>query len=340
MTSQKKIVVTGGCGFIGSHIVAELLAKGFEVLIVDNFSSSDRSVIDSLKLLSGLEFRVSDIDVCDVKSLKKLFKEYQPNAIIHCAGLKSVLESFQRPVRYQKDNVSGTISVLEAMESIDCKNIVFSSSATVYGNANYLPLDELHETTPMSPYGNTKLICEKLLEMWPLTQPEARSISLRYFNPVGAHKSGLIGENINTASENIMPVLLRIAAGYADSLHIFGSDYETPDGTGLRDYLHVVDLARAHVSALEHFDTEWSGSKVFNVSRGIGISVLELLRAFEEVTNIEIPWTFKERRFGDIEASYASNAKILRELSWEPKSDIFDMCRDSWHAFLHQKTEG
>ncbi|EDM69931.1 UDP-glucose 4-epimerase [Roseobacter sp. AzwK-3b] len=321
--------MTGGAGYIGSHAVLSLLGAGHDVLIVDSFATSSPRVIKRLEALSGRVLHVIERDVRDYEAMRGVMASWVPEAVIHFAGLKSVAESVADPALYYDVNVGGTVSLLRAMAEIDCSKIVFSSSATVYGTPEYLPYDEAHPTNPVNPYGRTKLVVEQLLGDW-IGAREGRAVTaLRYFNPVGAHPSGEIGEDPSGVPNNLMPYIAQVAVGRRPHLTIFGDDYETRDGTGERDYIHVMDLAEAHVAALMHLATG-ERMQIFNVGTGQGITVREMVRAFEETAGVRVPTEIAARRAGDLPRFFADAARARDMLGWMPSRDLHDMCLDAW----------
>ena len=322
-----RILVTGGAGYIGSHTLVELLAKSHEVCVVDNFCNSDKTALDRVSEISGKTFPHFEADIRDKSELQRIFQDFEPEAVIHFAGLKAVGESVEQPLRFYDVNVSGTLCLLAAMDLAGCKKIVFSSSATVYGEPKYLPIDEDHPCSPTNPYGRTKLIGEQILTDWQKATPNSSVVLLRYFNPVGAHESGLIGENPCGTPNNLFPYLAQVAVGKREKLLIFGDDYETPDGTGIRDYIHVVDLSRAHVAALEKATT--SGLQTFNIGTGQGYSVMEMVNAFSLALGHDIPFKMVQRRSGDVAVCYSATQKSNRDLEWEAKRSLETMCKSA-----------
>jgi len=324
-----RVLVTGAAGYIGSHTLIELLAGGHEICGLDNYVNSTPEALIRVASITGQDIACHEADIRDPAVLKNIFSEFRPEAVIHFAGLKAVGESNEKPLEYYDNNVTGTIELLRAMDHVACRRIVFSSSATVYGDAHYLPLDEDHPKAPMNPYGRTKYFIEHLLSDWAAASPDASSISLRYFNPVGAHASGTIGEDPNGPPNNILPFVSQVAVGRREKVAVFGNDYDTRDGTGLRDYIHVTDLARAHVAAVDHaFRT--TGADAINVGRGEGATVLELIRSFEAATGRKIAYEITLRRQGDIAASIADASKAERLLGWRAGLDLADMCASAW----------
>ena len=325
------ILVTGGAGYIGSHTVIELLNAGHSVAVVDNLVNSSRQAMQRVEKITGRQIPFYETDIRDRAGLKKIFAEHSFDCCIHFAGLKAVGESVQKPLEYYDNNITGTLVLLEEMRNAGCKNIIFSSSATVYGNPAVMPITEScpkgHCTNP---YGNTKSMLEEILRDLQVADNEWNIVLLRYFNPIGAHSSGLIGENPNGVPNNLMPYITQVAAGKLKELHVFGNDYPTPDGTGVRDYIHVVDLAKGHVKALKAIDDK-CGIEVYNLGTGIGYSVLDLVKAFEKANGIKIPYVIDQRRAGDVAACYSDPSKAWEKLGWKAELGIEDMCRDSWN---------
>ena len=324
------ILVTGGAGYIGSHTTIELLANGYEVIIVDNFYNSHPEVLKRIKELSGKDFKFYELDILDKEGLKKVFSENKIDAVIHFAGYKAVGESVAKPLMYYHNNLTSTFVLCEVMGEFGVKNIVFSSSATVYGLNNVSPLVEDLPLSTTNPYGTTKLFIEQILRDLYVSDKEWSIALLRYFNPIGAHESGRIGENPNGIPNNLMPFITQVAVGKREKLNVFGNDYDTKDGTGVRDYIHVVDLAKGHIKALEkHLHIK--GVEAYNLGSGSGVSVLGLVEAFEKVNGIKIPYVISDRRLGDIATCFADASKALKELHWKAEKTIEDMCRDSWN---------
>ena len=323
------ILVTGGAGYIGSHTTVELLAAGYEVIILDDFSNSSPKVLDRLKTITGKNIAFYEGSILNKPFLNKIFKENNIEAVIHFAAFKAVGESVKDPLKYYHNNITGTISLLEVMAENKVKNIVFSSSATVYGMNNISPLTEDMLTSATNPYGYTKVMMEQILNDVAFADKEWSVTNLRYFNPIGAHESGLIGEAPNGVPNNIMPYITQVAVGKLQELSIFGDDYDTPDGTGVRDYIHVVDLAKGHVLALKD-NLATTGSHVYNLGAGKGYSVLDLVKTFEKENGVTIPYTIKPRRAGDIATCYANSNKAKEVLGWTVQKTLADMVRDSW----------
>ena len=323
------ILVTGGAGYIGSHTTVELLAAGYEVIILDDFSNSSPKVLDRLKTITGKNIAFYEGSILNKPFLNKIFKENNIEAVIHFAAFKAVGESVKDPLKYYHNNITGTISLLEVMAENKVKNIVFSSSATVYGMNNISPLTEDMPTSATNPYGYTKVMMEQILNDVAFADKEWSVTNLRYFNPIGAHESGLIGEAPNGVPNNIMPYITQVAVGKLQELSIFGDDYDTPDGTGVRDYIHIVDLAKGHVLALKD-NLATTGSHVYNLGAGKGYSVLDLVKTFEKENGVTIPYTIKPRRAGDIATCYANSNKAKEVLGWTVQKTLADMVRDSW----------
>lgn len=323
------ILVTGGAGYIGSHTCVELLNAGYEVIVIDNFLNSKAEVLKRIKEITGKTFKFYEINLLDEKSLENIFRENKIAAVIHLAGLKSVSESVKDPLRYYHHNILGTIGLCEQMRKYGVKKIVFSSSAAVYGVPERIPISEDAPLKPINPYGRTKLVIEKILGDLYRAEREWSIALLRYFNPIGAHESGRIGEDPNGLPNNLMPYLTQVAVGKRKRLYIFGNQYSTHDGTGVRDYLHVVDLAKGHLRALEKVQ-KMSGIEAYNLGTGRGYSVLDIVRSFREVTGQEIPYIFVEPRKGDIAECYADPTKALRELGWKAEKNLKQMCADAW----------
>lgn len=323
------ILVTGGAGYIGSHAVLELLAAGHDVVVVDNYANSSPEALNRVRELAGRDFPAHEADINDADALRRIFAERDIAAVIHFAALKAVGESVAEPLAYYRNNVAGTITLLETMAACGVHRMVFSSSATVYGNNERVPLREEEPILPVNPYGWTKAMMEQILRDTAAANPDWSVALLRYFNPVGAHPSGRIGEDPNGIPNNLMPNITQVAAGRRPHLRVFGNDYPTPDGTGVRDYIHVVDLAVGHVKALEKVLGS-RGAEAYNLGTGRGYSVLELVRAFEETTGVHVPLVMEPRRPGDVAASYADPSRAERELGWRAVRGITDMCADAW----------
>ena len=323
------VLVTGGIGYIGSHTSIELLEAGYDVVIVDNLCNSDRIVLDRIKELSGKTPKFYEIDINDKEKMEVVFKENQIDSVVHFAALKAVGESVEKPVEYYLNNIGNTLVLFELMKKYNVKNFVFSSSATVYGNPERLPIDEDCSLSVTNPYGRTKLMIEDMIRDICLADESLNVAILRYFNPIGAHKSGKIGEEPSGIPNNIMPYITKVAVGQLPHLNIFGDDYDTQDGTGVRDYIHVLDLANGHVKALEKL-SENPGLVTYNLGTGRGYSVLDLVKAFSKASGREIPYKMADRRPGDIAACYANPEKAEKELGWKAKYGIDEMCEDSW----------
>lgn len=326
---MKKILVTGGAGYIGSHTVVELVAAGYEAIIVDDLSNGSVQVLDRLKSITGREISFYQGSVADKGFMNRVFEENHIDAVIHFAAYKAVGESVQEPLKYYENNVGGTIALLEVMKENKVDHIIFSSSATVYGMNNISPLTEDLPTSATNPYGYTKLMMEQILTDLARAHSDWSVTNLRYFNPIGAHESGMIGEAPNGIPNNLMPYITQVAVGKLQELSVFGNDYDTHDGTGVRDYIHVVDLAKGHVLALKH-NLENKGVAVFNLGTGIGYSVLDMVKAFENVNGVKIPYVIKNRRPGDMATCYADASKANDILGWKAEKTLQDMMRDSW----------
>ena len=330
-----KILLTGGIGYIGSHTLVELLENNYEVVVIDNFFNSKKEVIENVKKITNKDFKFYEGNVCDKSILRKIFKENKIDAVIHFAGYKAVGESVKKPLMYYRNNLDSTLSLLEIMDEFNCKNLVFSSSATVYGKPETLPIKESSPLSATNPYGETKLVIETILKDLYKSDNEWNIVILRYFNPVGAHKSGLIGENPNGIPNNLMPYIVKVATKEYDHLNIFGNDYSTVDGTGVRDYIHVVDLAQGHVKAIEYINKN-CGLDVINLGTGKGYSVLEMVKAFEEANDINVPYEIQERRPGDIDACYADVSYAREKLGFVAHKDLKDMCKDAYNYIKKQ----
>ncbi len=322
------ILVTGGCGYIGSHTVLELLNKNYQVVVVDNFSNSSFEALSRVQKITGKTATFYEADIRDRAALEKIFSAHKFDAVIHFAAFKAVGESCKLPLKYYENNIGGTITLLQVMEKYAVKKIVFSSSATVYGDPERLPLDENCRLSPTNPYGSTKLMMEGIMQDVQKADKEWNIILLRYFNPVGSHESGLIGEDPKGIPNNLMPYVAQVASGKLEKINVFGNDYDTPDGTGVRDYIHVVDLALGHLAAIENCNE--SGVHIYNLGTGHGYSVLDMIRAFEKACGKQLPYQICPRRDGDIAACYACPDKAKKELGWEAKFGIEEMCASQW----------
>ena len=332
-----KILVSGGCGYIGSHTCVELLNNGYEVVVVDNLCNSKENVIDKIKEITGKNVTFYKGDVCDKEILRKIFNENKIDAVIHFAGLKAVGESVEKPLMYYRNNIDSTLSLCEVMNEYNCKKIIFSSSATVYGDPAKLPITEdmpVGNTT--NPYGSSKLYIEGILKDLYISDNSWGITLLRYFNPVGAHQSGLIGEDPNGIPNNLMPYIVKVATGELPCLSIFGDDYDTKDGTGVRDYIHVVDLARGHVKALEKL-LSVKGINIYNLGTGNGYSVLEMVNTFSKVNGVDVNYKIVERRAGDIACCYADCSKAYKELGWKADLSLDDMVKSAYNFVLKNK---
>ena len=328
------ILITGGAGYIATHTLIELKKANFDFVVYDNLSNSSKEALKRVKKITGAKVKFVKGDIRDKKALRKVFKKYEIDSVIHFAGLKAVGDSVSKPLKYYDNNVVGTIKLLEVMREFDCKKIVFSSSATVYGNPKSCPIDESFDVgATTNPYGTSKYMIERILEDLYISDNSFKIAILRYFNPVGAHESGLIGENPNGIPNNLMPYISQVAVGKLKELSVFGSDYETKDGTGVRDYIHVVDLANAHVKAIEYLGNETSASSILkvNIGTGTGYSVLDMIKAFEKASGQKIPYKLVPRRAGDIATCYSNPQKAKEILKWEAKHNLEDMCKSSWN---------
>ncbi len=324
------ILVTGGAGFIGSHTVVELQQAGRDVVVLDNLSNSSAKSLERAEQITGKRVPFYKADILDREALENIFEKESIDAVIHFAGLKAVGESVRKPWEYYENNIAGTLTLIDVMRKHGVKNIIFSSSATVYGDPAFVPITEdCPKGSCTNPYGWTKSMLEQILSDIQHADPEWNVVLLRYFNPIGAHKSGTMGENPNGIPNNLMPYVTQVAVGKLKELGVFGNDYDTPDGTGVRDYIHVVDLARGHVKALKKIE-EKAGLKIYNLGTGVGVSVLDIVRNFEEATGVRIPYVIKERRAGDIASCYADPSRAKEELGWSAEYGIREMCEDSW----------
>lgn len=324
------VLVTGGTGYIGSHTCVELLGAGYDVVIVDNLSNSSAAVVDAIKQITGKTVKFYKADIRDRAALTEIFYENKIDSVIHFAGYKAVGESVEKPLMYYENNIGGTVTLLEVMKEFGCKTIVFSSSATVYGMNNTVPFTEDMPLSATNPYGSTKLMLEQILSDVARSDKDFSVVSLRYFNPIGAHESGLIGENPNGIPNNLLPYIALVAVGKLPRLQVFGNDYPTPDGTGERDYIHVCDLAKGHISALAYAKSR-KGADAVNLGTGKGTSVLEMVDAFEKASGRHIEYVIMGRRAGDIATCYADTSKAKAVLGWEAVYDIKKMCADAWN---------
>lgn len=325
-----KILVTGGAGYIGSHTCVELLNEGYDVVVVDNLYNASKKVLDRVKEITGKDVTFYENDIRDYDAMNRVFAKEKPDAVIHFAGLKAVGESVEKPLEYYENNIGGTISLCRAMRENGCKNIIFSSSATVYGEPAFIPItEECPKGVCTNPYGWTKHMLEQILTDLNTADSEWNVILLRYFNPIGAHKSGIIGESPKGIPNNLLPYVAQVAVGKLEKVGVFGNDYDTHDGTGVRDYIHVVDLAKGHVKAIDKLK-ENPGVKIYNLGTGKGYSVLDVIKAFGKACGKEIPYEIKPRRAGDIAACYADPSLAKAELGWEAEYGIEEMCEDSW----------
>jgi UDP-glucose 4-epimerase len=325
---KMRVLVTGGAGYIGSHTCVELLNAGHEVFVIDNLCNGHEIALDRVRGITDCELQFMNADIRDSSALADIFSTFKPEAVIHFAGLKAVGESVTDPLLYYDINVGGSIFLLTAMSKAGCNNIVFSSSATVYGKPEYLPYDEEHPTNPVNPYGRSKLMIENIINDWTKVDDKRKGTILRYFNPVGAHESGQIGEEPIGVPNNLMPYISQVAEGRREHLNIFGNDYETADGTGARDYIHVVDLALAHKGALNQ--SKLNKFEVLNIGGGKSTTVLELIRSFEETSGVTIKFKYSPRRDGDLAAFWANSSKASEKMSWKPERNIKKICEDTW----------
>lgn len=330
-----RVLVTGGAGYIGSHTLLDLLESQHEggqheICVIDNYSNASPEALVRVRRLSNRQFRAEDASTSDAPAMNAICKDFRPDAVIHFAGLKAVAESEQNPLLYYEQNLCGTLTLLRAMDLCGCRRIVFSSSATVYGQPHYLPYDEKHPCAPVNPYGRTKYFIEEIIRDWATTDVQNSAMLLRYFNPVGAHRSGEIGEAPQGTPNNLMPYIAQVAVGQRDRLMVYGNDYETSDGTGVRDYIHVSDLAAGHVAALDYAANN-QGVRAVNLGTGRGHSVLEMIAAFEAASGKPIPYEIKARRKGDIAQFWADPTLAKTLLGWEATRDIDEMCKDVWH---------
>ena len=325
-----KILVTGGAGFIGSHTVVELQEAGYDTVVLDNLCNASEKALERVEAITSKKVPFYKADILDREALEEIFAKEGIDAVIHFAGLKAVGESVQKPWEYYENNIAGTLTLVDVMRKHGVKNIIFSSSATVYGNPAFIPItEECPKGECTNPYGWTKSMLEQILSDIQKADPEWNVILLRYFNPIGAHRSGTMGENPNGIPNNLMPYITQVAVGKLKELGVFGDDYDTPDGTGVRDYIHVVDLAKGHVKALRKIE-EKAGLKIYNLGTGTGYSVLDIVKNFEEATGVKIPYSIKPRRAGDIATCYSDASKAKEELGWEAEYGIREMCEDSW----------
>ena len=334
------ILVTGGAGYIGSHTVVELLNNDIDVVIIDDFSNSKPEVLENIKEITGKKFKFYEVNYLDRQELEKVFQENPDiEGVINFAGFKAVGESVQKPIDYYINNVSGALILLDTMKKYNIKKFVFSSSATVYGEENEIPYVETMKTGgTTNPYGTTKLFIEQILKDIYKSDESWDIAILRYFNPIGAHESGLIGEEPQGIPNNLMPYVVRVASGQLKELSVFGNDYPTPDGTGVRDYIHVVDLAKGHVKAIEKLNKEKKGLYIYNLGTGNGYSVLDIVHTFEKVTGKNVPYKIAPRREGDLAIAYANPEKTYRELNWKAEKNLEDMCKDSWNYIVKSKS--
>jgi len=332
-----RILVTGGAGYIGSHTVVELMQEGHEVVIVDNFYNSKPEAIDNIAKITGKRPAFYEVDCCDLEAMEKVFQDNQIDGAIHFAGYKAVGESVQKPMEYYQNNLLSTLVLCQLLRKYNCKNLIFSSSATVYGNPHTVPIQEDFPLGPTTnPYGTTKLMIENILRDIYISDHEWNIVLLRYFNPIGAHESGLLGEDPNGIPNNLVPYISKVAVGELECLGVFGNDYDTPDGTGVRDYIHVVDLAKGHVKALKKLVGD-HGVYTYNLGTGHGYSVLDIVKAYEKANNVTINYEIKPRRAGDIATCYADPTKAREELDWVAEKTLEDMCKDAYNFITHNK---
>lgn len=331
------VLVTGGAGYIGSHTVVELLNRGEKIIIVDDFSNSKPEMLDKIRKITNKDFKFYEVDLLDRENLDKVFAENSDiESVIHFAGLKAVGESVEKPIEYYHNNITGTLILLDVMKKYNCKKIVFSSSATVYGDPATVPIKEDFPLSTTNPYGSTKLMIEQILRDVYISDNDWSIILLRYFNPIGAHESGLIGENPNGIPNNLLPYINQVACGKLECLSVFGNDYDTVDGTGVRDYIHVVDLAKGHLKALDKARNS-NGVEAYNLGTGTGYSVLQIVKAFEDATGVEVKYKIVKRRPGDIATCYADPTKAKNELGWTAEKGIEEMCKDAWRFTQNNK---
>lgn len=332
-----RILVTGGAGYIGSHTVVELMQEGHEVVIVDNFYNSKPEALDNIAKITGKRPAFYEVDCCDLEAMEKVFQDNQIDGAIHFAGYKAVGESVQKPMEYYQNNLLSTLVLCQLLRKYNCKNLIFSSSATVYGNPHTVPIQEDFPLGPTTnPYGTTKLMIENILRDIYISDHEWNIVLLRYFNPIGAHESGLLGEDPNGIPNNLVPYISKVAVGELECLGVFGNDYDTPDGTGVRDYIHVVDLAKGHVKALKKLVCD-HGVYTYNLGTGHGYSVLDIVKAYEKANNVTINYEIKPRRAGDIATCYADPTKAREELDWVAEKTLEDMCKDAYNFITHNK---
>ncbi|TWT07156.1 UDP-glucose 4-epimerase GalE [Planococcus sp. CPCC 101016] len=324
------VLVTGGAGFIGSHATVELLENGYKVVVVDNLSNSQMASIDRIKEMTGKELAFHQVDLLDYQALDDVFSKYDISAVMHFAGYKAVGQSVEMPLSYYNNNITGSLTLCEIMLKHGVQKLVFSSSATVYGHPERVPIEESFSLSATNPYGRTKLMIEEILRDLAVSNPSFRIAILRYFNPIGAHPSGKLGEDPRGIPNNLIPFITQVAIGKRQELQVFGGDYDTSDGTGVRDYIHVMDLVKGHIKALEYLEAH-EGVETFNLGTGIGYSVLDIVRSFNEVTGKEIPYKITDRRPGDIGVCYANPKKAKTLLGWQAEKNLKEMCRDSWN---------
>jgi len=328
---MEEILVTGGAGYIGSHTCVKLIEEGYRVIVADNLSNGNAESLKRAEEITGSDIPLFEVDLRDRRALEKLFSDYDIASVVHFAGYKAVGESVEKPLLYYSNNVSTTVTLLEVMQNHGTKNMVFSSTCTVYGKPENIPVDESAKLNPANPYGRSKLMVEKILRDNFNARPEMSVSVLRYFNPIGAHPSGIMGEDPSGIPDNLLPYVSRVAAGQLERLQIFGDDYDTEDGTGVRDYIHIMDLAGAHVEALAELEPHDRFFEIYNLGTGRGYSVLEVVKTFETVSGRKIPYEITDRRPGDIDKTYADPSKANEKLGWSADQDLEEMCKDMWH---------
>jgi len=326
-----RIVITGGLGYIGSHLLIELLNKNYEVLVIDNLSNSKITIIDKIKKITNKDFSFFKADLKDLRNIKKILDNFRPDSVIHLAGLKSVEESIKNPKLYHRNNVIASNNLLNAMNAVSCRAIIFMSSATVYGSPNYFPIDEYHSAKPINPYGFSKLKVEELINTWTSSNSSNSSIIFRCFNPIGAHSSGFIGEDPISSPNNLLPIIAEVVSGKKEYVSIFGNDYETQDGTAQRDYVDIQDITNAQILAIKYINNSNKVNEIINIGSGKGTSVIKFINTFERICNKKINKKFQPRREGDISKSIASNKKAYKILNWRPKYNCEHSCKAFWH---------
>ena len=327
---MKTVLVSGGVGYIGSHTCVELINAGYSVVVVDDLRNSKAEALNRVKKITGVKPVFYENDVCDTDAMERIFAKHKIDVIIHFAGYKAVGESVAEPIKYYRNNLNSTMVLLDCMKKFDVKTIIFSSSATVYGMPTQNPIPETESLKPINPYGRTKYMSELIIEDFVNANPDKSAVLLRYFNPVGAHESGILGEDTPDTPNNLMPYVEKVVAGKFPHLRVFGNDYDTPDGTGVRDYIHVVDLAKGHISAIK-YGMEHTGVECINLGTGTGYSVLDIVHAFEKANGVKVPYIITERRPGDAATCYSNPSKAKQLLGWEAESGIEDMCRSAYN---------